>query len=184
MSVFSAWHPASQTSPALAWPELRASTDPDSRWAFVQSDQGRLRACIRSAQSWSLAIFLPICLACLVAPTTILRLFGAEFTSGDTVLRILALGQLVNAATGSVGVYLQMARAELLGVWIGVLSIAFLAASSVLLGNRMGLVGLSIAYALSVALKNGALFVAVHRIARDPADPAPHTDGSSHEAAT
>lgn len=136
--------------------------------AHVRSDYRNLRSCIRSAQIWSLVIFAPVCAVCLVAPGAVLGIFGQEFASGEGVLRVLALGQLVNAASGAVGVYLQMARGEVVGVWIGAASVIVLGISSALLGSHMGLLGLSIAYSVSVALKNCALYAAVSRRARDP----------------
>jgi len=57
-------------------------------------------------------------LSCIVAGGLIglghwyLLLFGAEFTQGQNALTILTIGQLVNAATGSVGLLLNMTGHE------------------------------------------------------------------------
>src|SRR6185503_6913770 len=42
----------------------------------------------------------------------LLRLFGGDFTSGEDAVAILALGQLFNAAMGSVGILLIMTGHE------------------------------------------------------------------------
>lgn len=47
-------------------------------------------------------------LAIILFNKTILLVFGSEFLTGSTVLIVLALGQLVNSMSGSVGVILQM----------------------------------------------------------------------------
>jgi len=50
----------------------------------------------------------PIAAAFLLAPSPVMRLFGPEFEAGSTSLQILAVGQFVNVAAGSVGVLLVM----------------------------------------------------------------------------
>ena len=84
----------------------------------------------------------------------ILSLFGAEFTAGATVLRILALGQLVNVATGSVGFLLSMTGHERL------LRNNVLVAAVVALGGGValippfGLIGAAVATAAGMAIQN------------------------------
>ncbi len=51
---------------------------------------------------------LPIFLAIFLFPEFILNLFGSEYVSGKTVLRILLLAQLTNIITGPVGPMFQM----------------------------------------------------------------------------
>lgn len=136
--------------------------------AYVQGDHRTLKSCLWTAQLWSLLLFAPVCMACLVIPGEILGIFGNDFVAGEEVLRILALGQLVNAGSGSVGVYLQMAGRERVGVWIGVASLIVLGLASAILGKRFGLTGLSIAYAVTVALKNCALYAVVFRLTQNP----------------
>lgn len=61
-------------------------------------------------QSAKLILFpsLVFALILFILPETILSLFGKEFLSGKYVLILLIIGQLVNAATGSVGIFLNM----------------------------------------------------------------------------
>lgn len=51
---------------------------------------------------------LPIIMGLIVLGKVILGIFGAEFIAGYTALVLLAMGQLVNAASGSVGYLLNM----------------------------------------------------------------------------
>ena len=84
----------------------------------------------------------------------ILSLFGAEFTEGATVLRILALGQLVNVATGSVGFLLSMTGHERL-LRNNVLVAAVVAlGSAVALIPPFGLLGAAVATAAGLAVQN------------------------------
>lgn len=90
----------------------------------------------------------------LAFPDIILRLFGTEFTTGATVLRILAIGQFINVATGSVGFLLSMTGHERL-----LRNNVFTAAAiTVSLGFALippyGLTGAAFATASGVAIQN------------------------------
>ena len=71
---------------------------------------------VRSLLLLSMAIStfgaLPLVAVMVLMPEAILGLFGDEFRDAATVLRILAVGQLVNAVTGSVGFALLMTGRE------------------------------------------------------------------------
>jgi O-antigen/teichoic acid export membrane protein len=54
----------------------------------------------------------PVFALYILAPGKIMQLFGAEFADASLVLTILTLGQLVNIATGPVGIMLMMTGNE------------------------------------------------------------------------
>ncbi|MGD8321758.1 MAG: oligosaccharide flippase family protein [Gemmatimonadota bacterium] len=54
----------------------------------------------------------PVLALLLIAPSTVMSMFGKEFVSGAPALAIMAVGQFVNVATGSVGVLLIMTGHE------------------------------------------------------------------------
>lgn len=54
----------------------------------------------------------PLLLVCLVFPAWVLGWFGQGFNEASTLLRIIAIAQLVNVATGSVGFLLNMTGYE------------------------------------------------------------------------
>jgi len=66
----------------------------------------------RRATLVMLALSCPVFLALFLFPEALLALFGGEFTTGSTTLVILAVGQLVNVATGPVGAILLMTGNE------------------------------------------------------------------------
>jgi len=51
---------------------------------------------------------LPLLVCCLAAPSWMMEQFGSSFGAGSTALIYIAIAQFVNAASGSVGVILQM----------------------------------------------------------------------------
>jgi O-antigen/teichoic acid export membrane protein len=72
---------------------------------------GRRDALQRSLHYGARLIFwasVPVLLAIAAAPRFWLALFGPEFVAGRRVLLLVAAGQFVNSATGSVGVLLNM----------------------------------------------------------------------------
>lgn len=79
--------------------------------------QGKMDALGRLARQGAflgVVIAAPSLLLCLVFPVWVLDWFGEGFGSGAPLLRIIALAQLVNVATGSVGFLLNMTGHEFL----------------------------------------------------------------------
>ena len=68
----------------------------------------RLDGLFKNLTRWTIAATMPVFLLLAVAPDDVLRVFGSEFSGGEAALLILAVGQLVNIATGSVGFVLIM----------------------------------------------------------------------------
>lgn len=127
---------------------LRAQGD----WLRMQHGAERI------AQATVIAA-LPI-VACLIAlPGIYLGLFGATFGSGATALRILALGELFNAAAGPVGSVLIMTGHERAACWGVALGLATTVILSVALIPPLGVTGAAIADAASFVVWNVALNV-------------------------
>lgn len=55
---------------------------------------------------------LPICLIFLIWSKEVMGIFGASFLSGDTVLKVLIIGQFINAISGAIGYLLMMTGHE------------------------------------------------------------------------
>ncbi len=85
-----------------------------SRFATLWKNQEleKLTNIVRLANRMMLVLSLPIVLVFVVAPGWILSWFGPEFPSAAPLLVLLALGQAVNVATGSVGYLLMMSGHE------------------------------------------------------------------------
>lgn len=79
--------------------------------------EGKVQAMGRLARQGAVlgaCLAAPLLLACLFFPGRVLGLFGNEFQAAVPLLRIIALAQLVNVATGSVGFLLNMTGHEAL----------------------------------------------------------------------
>tara|TARA_B100000212_G_scaffold201429_1_gene151928 strand:+ start:78 stop:413 length:336 start_codon:yes stop_codon:yes gene_type:complete len=83
-----------------------------------------------------------------------MSLFGEEFISGSTSLRILLLGQVINALCGSVGIILIMSGNEEYAKkasFFGALSIVIL---SFILIPKYAMIGAAIASTLGISFTN------------------------------
>lgn len=100
------------------------------------------------------AMALPALVLFIVAPKWVMGLFGAEFVEGWLLLVIMALGQLINVMTGSVGLLLIMTGNEkklLSASWI---SLGVCLILSLMLIPRYESAGAAIAGAASIAITN------------------------------
>ncbi len=96
--------------------------------------------------------------------TAILSLFGKEFIAGSVALLLLILGQLINAATGSVGIFLNMTGHQKILRNIVVISMLVSIALNYLLIPLYGINGAAFASMVCAILANisAAYYVKVH----------------------
>lgn len=95
----------------------------------------------------------PILAIFVLYPAGVMAMFGPEFTSGATVLSILALGQFVNVVTGSVGWILVVCGYERLMRNNIAICAALSVALNLLLVPPLGVIGAAIATATTLALQ-------------------------------
>jgi O-antigen/teichoic acid export membrane protein len=129
---------------------------------YSQNDMARLQRLVTLSARAILAVALPVVLVLVLFGGPLLRLiFGEEYSDGYTPMAILAGGQLVNAAMGSVGGLLNMTgheRETARGVAIAAAANVVL---NLLLIPPFGLNGAALATALSMTLWNLVLWQAV-----------------------
>ena len=134
---------------------------------------------------------VPIVL-CLFWPRFILGLFGPEFLAAAVSLQIMAVGQLINIATGPIGGLMVMSGRERYSLIFSLCGIAIAVALSLLLMPLYGMVGAAVATAAATTFRNVAAFVVMWRARgaerrvwsnRDPTEPlagaATGTDGGA-----
>jgi O-antigen/teichoic acid export membrane protein len=97
---------------------------------------------------------IPLLLAMIVFPEYILQIFGSGFTQGAIYLQILAVGQFVNALTGSVGYLLSMSGHEKDLRNSSLISGTVVVILCLLLVPKFEGVGAAIAVAIAIALQN------------------------------
>ena len=124
---------------------------------------------IQRLAKWStrgmIALVLPVISIMLIFPDFIMGLFGDEFVVAGNLLAIMAVGQFINVATGSVGYLLNMSGHERdfrrVTMFAGPLTIIL----SYLFIVQWGVLGAAIATAVGLSLQNiGALFMVRKRL--------------------
>jgi O-antigen/teichoic acid export membrane protein len=107
-----------------------------------------------AATSWILRLSLPAFVLCVVMPMELLSVFGHRFEVGATVIVVLALGKLVDSATGPCGLMLNMSGRPGLSLFDNVLVLVANIALNIWLIPIYGIEGSAAAWAVSLALVN------------------------------
>lgn len=79
---------------------------------YQQGDIETLGVVARNSAKIMLLLATPVLLLFMLLPELVLTIFGEQFKQGAVVLVILAIGQFINVATGSVGYLLMMSGNE------------------------------------------------------------------------
>jgi O-antigen/teichoic acid export membrane protein len=123
----------------------------------------RLDGLFKSLTRWTIAATLPAFLVLVVVPSEALRIFGSDFSRGETALLILLAGQFVNVFTGSVGFVLIMVGRTGWDLIVYGCSLALNLGVAFALAPRYGLTGAAIANAVTFALSKWARLALVNR---------------------
>jgi O-antigen/teichoic acid export membrane protein len=121
-----------------------------------RGERDRLDGLYKALTRWVVAGTMPILLLLIVVPGPVLKIFGGNFESGTTALRILLIGQAVNVAVGSVGFILIMVGRT--GWDLAVYAASFLIDLGVSFGlaPRFGAEGAAVAQAVTLVISNAA----------------------------
>jgi O-antigen/teichoic acid export membrane protein len=119
-----------------------------------QGDMVALGRVVRHSALLMTLMASPALLLLLLAPQWVMTLFGPEFSAGWLMLVIMALGQLVNVMTGSVGFLLMMTGHERSFLSANALAVLICAGFAALLIPNFGGLGAAIAAAVSLAVVN------------------------------
>jgi O-antigen/teichoic acid export membrane protein len=129
----------------------------------ARGERDRLNGLFKAVTRWVVAGSIPILLLLLIVPGPVLRLFGGEFQSGTTALRVLLIGQSVNVATGSVGFILIMVGRTGWDLAVYAASFVLDLAVAFLLVPHLHAEGAAIAQAVTLVASNGARLYLVWR---------------------
>jgi O-antigen/teichoic acid export membrane protein len=130
---------------------------------FVRNDHGALRAIVTKAASWSLLAATCIALPLLVLAEPILSLFGQDFVAGVPALRILLIGQVIAAATGSQLHLMTMTGRERSAAMQLASSVAVNTALGAALVSPLGPAGAAVAATTALIGWNAAMGVSIRR---------------------
>jgi len=125
---------------------------------------GSLHNTYVAATSWILRLSLPAFVLCVVMPKELLSIFGHRFEVGATVVVVLALGKLVDSATGPCGLMLNMSGRPGLSLFDNVLVLVANVALNIWLIPQYGIEGSAVAWAISLALVNVLRVVQVKKV--------------------
>ncbi|MAF08931.1 hypothetical protein CMK11_00630 [Candidatus Poribacteria bacterium] len=145
--------------------------------AYHGGRSAEFRRVLRKSALWSMLGALPAFTWVMVAPESVLWLFGPEFRGHGSLVRVVALGQFANAATGPVVMALLMTgRQRRYSLSVVVVAVANLAANAFII-PMWGLYGAAWIAAGCTASLNCWLFVQARRAA--PAEAAPEAAGKA-----
>jgi O-antigen/teichoic acid export membrane protein len=105
---------ASRTAMLISFILIAVNTIAAPKFAalYQQRDFESLASVAKNATKIMVVLSVPPLLLLMLFPGNVLSLFGEQFKEGATILVILAFGQFVNVATGSVGYLLVMTGSE------------------------------------------------------------------------
>lgn len=129
--------------------------------AFHGARLGQAGSILRWSMTVSMLGALPLTATMIFFPGFLLGFFGQEFTQATNLLRVLAVGQFINAATGPIGAALQMTGRERTFAWATGCAALFNVVGNLIMIPRYGASGAAAVTALSVAGFNISLFILV-----------------------
>jgi O-antigen/teichoic acid export membrane protein len=118
----------------------------------------------RTATSLSTLIFVPVAALVFIFAKEILSVFGPEFVSGATTLRILTVGQTVIAGFGIAGQVLVMAGHARLNLIIGLSTTVVTLLAAPFAATAAGGMGVALVFTGAYILKIGLFFAAVRKL--------------------
>jgi O-antigen/teichoic acid export membrane protein len=110
-----------------------------------------------------LLLSLPFAIILITSGKYILFIFGEEFTTGYDILIILSIGQLFNAAMGSVGLLLTMTHHEKDMLWGIVIGFAINIILNIVLIPLYGAVGAALAVTIYAFIWNTIFGIFVYK---------------------
>lgn len=157
--------PASRGADLIALVLLAVNTAiaPTLARLFAERKTKQLEHTVARSTRMITLVSLPLALALILFGHWYLQIFGSEFTVATTALAILSVGQLINAATGTVGTLLNMTGNERDVARSVGFSALLNVALNVLLIPRMGLTGAALATALGTLSWNVLLSYFVYK---------------------
>jgi O-antigen/teichoic acid export membrane protein len=130
---------------------------------YQNRDMASLERVARGAASLMAVVALPFVAALVLLPGSLLAMIGDDFRGGAAVLAVLAIGQYLNIATGSVGCVLMMTGRErvIRNITAGA-AVANVVLCLVLI-PAFGILGAAVATAIAMGGQNIVAAVAVSR---------------------
>ena len=127
--------------------------------AFIRHEHDEVEHLFQSTTRWLVVLSLPMCVVLFVYPSALLSLASPDLPGGRVGLQILAVGALVNVATGAVGGVVLMAGRSAVNLAVAVVCVIVMVASALVLVPRYGASGAAASWGLSMVLQNALLYL-------------------------
>jgi O-antigen/teichoic acid export membrane protein len=156
---------ASRVAGLIAFILMAVNSTIAPRFAALSSadKHDELQRLAQRSAGWTLFASSPVILVMLLFPEFLLRLFGGDFVEGAVVLRILAVGQIINVAVGSVGYLLMMTGQERLMRNNFMASAVLNLIGNLILVPEFGICGAAVSTAFALAFMNIVAFLMVNK---------------------
>ncbi len=150
--------------PALVLGAFDVAFPPIMSEAWIRRDYSLLRHSYHAVHRLSLILTMPICVLLIVFSKDVLSLFGQAFEGGSVALTILAIGQLVNSATGGTNsVLLMTGESRRVATNTIAYGVSLIGLTAVLI-PLWGMTGAAVAAASSLVLVNAVRVLQVRRL--------------------
>ena len=127
--------------------------------AFVRHEHAEVEHLFHTTTRWLVVLSLPMCVLLFVYPGALLSLASPDLPGGLVGLQILAVGALVNVATGAVGGVVLMAGRSAVNLAVAVVCVIVMVVSALILVPTYGASGAAAAWALSMVIQNALLYL-------------------------
>jgi O-antigen/teichoic acid export membrane protein len=121
---------------------------------WERGELNELEATFKTVTKWIFSLGLPVFLVFMLFPTVVLRIFGGGFPEASTTLRLLSMGEMVNAAVGPIGFILSMTGRQKLNLVNSIVLAGLNIALNVIMIPKYGIAGAGLATAISLGLLN------------------------------
>jgi O-antigen/teichoic acid export membrane protein len=117
---------------------------------YSRKEKNNLERLFKVISKWMFTLSLPVAALMFIFSKEILSVFGRDFTGGSTCLRILIVGQLLNAVTGPLGVLIAMSGRSRLILFNAALHLAGQIVLCLFLIPHYGVIGAGLAKTFSI----------------------------------
>jgi len=121
---------------------------------WENNEIAELEANFKSVTKWIFSLGLPVFLVFMLFSPSLLLVFGEDFAGAGTALRLLAVGQMVNAMVGPIGFILSMTGRQKLNLVNSIVLAGLHIVLIVILIPRYGIAGAGLATSVSLGLLN------------------------------
>jgi O-antigen/teichoic acid export membrane protein len=140
---------------------INASFAPRIADLYHRSQTDTLRRTYAVATTWIVRLSLPAFIVLTLFPREVLAMFGPEFSVAAAVTIVLALGKLIDAATGPCAMMLNMSGRPALNMTDNVTALLLNIGLNLWLIPRYGIFGSAVAWAVALGLVNLARVIQV-----------------------